>query len=139
LAVREPVSILRSRALRLAVLLFQAAWLNAIVPGHRRGAVALPGEACAACQVAHGNDCCPGMPDDAPARPAIPVSKDPAAHCAICYFAAMLSTPPAVDPSPPVHRLLEIQNAPLAREWPSISSIPSYDGRAPPPGFFQIV
>lgn len=132
-------SILRSRALRLAVLAFQAVWLNAVVPGHRRGAVQVPGEACTACQPSQPQQCCPEMADPSPARPAAPLSKDPAAHCAICYFAAMLSPPPAVECAPPVHRLLEVRNAPLVREWPSLRLIPSYDGRAPPAGFFQLV
>ncbi|HEY2585569.1 MAG TPA: hypothetical protein VGI81_07390 [Tepidisphaeraceae bacterium] len=126
--------------LRVAVLLFQTVWLNAIVPGHRRGAVALPGEECAACKVTapQPDACCPDMADETPAKPAAPTSKDPVAHCAICYFAAMLSTPPAVEWSPPAHRLLEISKPPVAAERPSLPLIPSYDGRAPPAGSFQL-
>jgi hypothetical protein len=139
LAVKISLSILRSRALRLSVLLFQAVWLNAVVPGHRRGAVRLPGESCAACGVAQHDACCPEMAGQPPARPAVPVSKDPAAHCAICYFAAMLSTPPAIDCSPPAHRLLEIHKPPVALERPSLPLIASYDGRAPPGSSFQLL
>ena len=73
----------------MAVLLFQAVWLNAIVPGHRRGAVEVPGAECMACKVTvPQHECCPEMADEALAKPAAPISKDPVAHCAICYFAA---------------------------------------------------
>lgn len=136
--MRISLSILRSPALRLAVLLFEAVWLNAVVPGHRRGAVELPGESCAACAVAQPEACCPEMGDPQPTKPAVPVSKDPAAHCAICYFAAMLSTPPAIDCTPPAHRLLEIHKPPVALERPSLPLIASYDGRAPPGSSFQL-
>ena len=88
------LNFIRSRGLRLIVMLLQAAWFNVVVPGHRRGAVALPAEQCAA-QSCAMDACCPEMAGDATAPRKAPASGDPAAHCAICQFATALFTPPA--------------------------------------------
>src|SRR5205823_4516041 len=77
----------------IALLIFQAVWLNVIVPGHTRGSVALPGSApyaCADSPIAHR--CC-----HAPAPKDDPPSPGNRGKCAICFFAARLSTPPAID------------------------------------------
>jgi hypothetical protein len=120
------------RALRLAFVLFQALWLNVIVPGHQRGAVALPGEPCRACepQATTAGPCC----DDAPARrnPDQP-HRDPARHCAICYFAARVLPPVVVDLTPPPLRLLEVRPVPAPPIRILIPFHPTYDGRGPPP------
>ncbi len=71
------------RSVRILFILWQAAWLNVVVPGHTRGAITLPDG------VPHS--CCSqnGMQHDQPASP----TQNDRAHCAICYFAAGLSTP----------------------------------------------
>jgi len=122
---------MRCRALRLVLVVFEALWLNVIVPGHQRGAVALPGEPCPACQpqVATSEPCCDDPPfEKQPARP----QKDPAAHCAICYFAARLSTPVVIDLTLPPLRLLEVR-PPVAGDVRTYcpTTLP-YDGRGPP-------
>jgi len=111
--------------MRVLLLAFEALWLNVVVPGHRRGAVPLPGERCAACS-AHATCPSSGGPD----RPAPP--GDPAAHCAICYFAARLSPPPVVDFTPPKPQLLCAAPVPAPRPRPQVPFLPTYDGRGPP-------
>ena len=118
------------RALRLAFVLFQALWLNVIVPGHRRGQVALPGEACAACEKAVSVACCEmehGRRQDAPAP-----SGDPARHCAICFFAARVTPPDVIDLTPPPLRFAHQVPVPSAEIRTSIARVPPYDGRGPP-------
>lgn len=136
------LSILRSRTLRLAVLLFQAAWLNIVVPGHKRGIVKLPGETCPACQsqpTAEAEACCPDMAPAAPAHPEAPPSGDPASHCAICQFAVALFIPPAIDLTPPPLELVE-EAEPLVVERPSAVCFRApYHGRAPPASSFHFV
>jgi hypothetical protein len=99
-----------SRALRIAILLFQAVWLNIIVPGHTRGIVAFPSgsgaqPACPACAPPSACLCCGGR---APAKP--PKDPTPAdrANCAICQFMAHLSLPPLYDYRPAALQLLEL-------------------------------
>lgn len=132
------LTILRSRFIRIAALLFQALWLNVIVPGHQRGAVALPGETCPACQ-ADADACCPEMAEPPPVHPSAPAPGDPASHCAICHFAAALFNPPAIDFSPPALELLESIKPAVWERATAIRFDPTYDGRAPPAPSFQFV
>jgi hypothetical protein len=125
---------MRSRAARIAVLLFQALWLNVILPGHRRGIVALPGSECESCRLACA-PACHHSPGDS--KDSVPV--DPAAHCAICHFAAMLSLPPAIEVAPTTHRFLELRPAPIIERSASVPFPGTYDGRAPPALNFQPV
>lgn len=134
----DALNILRSRGLRVAILLLQAVWFNAIVPGHQRGMVALPGETCAACQP-DTDACCPEMAAPKPPQRKAPASGDPASHCAICHFAAALSTPPAIEFSPPPLTFLQsIEPAVVERAAAVLFTTP-YDGRAPPAVSFHFV
>jgi len=113
------------RAFRIALLVFQAVWLNIIVPGHTRGVVALPGTASpspACC-------CCGGERGDASHH--APVG-DPAGHCAICYFAACLFLPPPIDFAPSPRGLAEILDPPAPRSATSVRSRLVLRDRAPP-------
>lgn len=132
------LNILRSRFARVVVLAFQALWLNVILPGHQRGIVALPGSACESCRLAESAPCQHGS-TNAPSDSNKSGPGDPASHCAICHFAAMLSLPPVVDLSPPVHRFLELRPIPIAEHLVCLSFPATYDGRAPPMLSFQIV
>ena len=130
---------MRWRTLRVAFLVFQALWLNVIVPGHRRGEVGLPGEACAACEQnqASVSRCCEmergPKRRETPATPAPPAPKgDPAQHCAICYFAARVTTPDYVDLTPPPLRFAHEAAVPSPEIRTSIALLPTYDGRGPP-------
>ncbi|HWE01650.1 MAG TPA: hypothetical protein VG326_04510 [Tepidisphaeraceae bacterium] len=119
----------RSRHFRLAMLAFQFLWLNVIVPGHRRGIVALPGDHCRACEqwaVASTKSC----PADSksPQRD----SKDPAGHCAICFFAARVSPAVTYDFTHPPLRLIAVVQDDSALIAVDPHLILAYHGRAPP-------
>ena len=117
----------------LALLLFQALWLNVIVPGHTRGVITLPGfePAPRQAQASASHGCCsspsPSDPSDDP-QP----GDGRAANCAICFFAARLTLPPAIDLTPAPLTLLEIRNFPRAQALISLDPIPTYLGRGPP-------
>jgi hypothetical protein len=112
---------MRRRGLCLVLLIFEALWLNVIVPGHRRGIVQLPG-ACPLCAASpvHSSSSHTDSPASSPAT------------CAICSFAAHLSTPPPIDLAPaPTHFLHR-----LAHDVPETLHLPlipvSFDARGPP-------
>jgi hypothetical protein len=120
-----------------ALLVFQAIWLNVIVPGHTRGVVTLAGTSPAveSCHAVAKTKCCPskGTSDDEKSDSESPVDEgERKANCAVCYFAARIAPPPAVDllpspleivrPSPPVPSHLV----------DSLDTLPTYYGRGPP-------
>jgi hypothetical protein len=118
------------RCFTFALVVFEAFFLNVVIPGHQRGIVQLPGthsEPIATCPF-----CCDGeSPSHSRSKSGVPGG--PAGTCAICSFAAHLILPPVVDFSLPPLKLLgpvsdEIAKAPIAR----IVLVP-FDGRAPPP------
>ena len=122
---------MRRRGLTIALLLFEALWLNVIVPGHTRGIVGLPGEQCAACETCADTSCYRCSRTSQGDSHKQPVG-DPAAHCAICHFAARVSLPVAIDLTPPKLHLVGL----IADECPArpstIEFSTPYDGRAPP-------
>jgi hypothetical protein len=120
------------RALCLSLLLFQAIWLNVIVPGHTRGVVSLPG--CAACDSSRSSlafspaACCgASRATDSNHHPV----RDPASNCAICYFATV-SVPPAIDFTPPRLGLAEILKPPAPRSAESVRVAVIRRDRGPP-------
>lgn len=121
------------RSFRIALLVVQALWLNVIVPGHRRGVIALPGEHCqdGGCQIAQLDGCC-DMPGPSGKSNQSNDKRDPAQHCLICYFAARVTAPPVVDFTLPPLQLLEQLPPPLPAQVTSYTTIATYDGRAPP-------
>jgi hypothetical protein len=122
---------MRLRAARVLLLAFEIVWLNVIVPGHHRGVVSLPGEACPNCTALADSPlrcatCAkPHRDDSHPAR-------DAAAHCAVCHFAARVTLPPVIDLTPPKLELLESQPMAAVATPLSIHHVLTYDGRAPP-------
>lgn len=127
---------LRSRPLRLVILAFQAIWLNAIVPGHTRGGVQVAGSECQACGIAPAplaaRPCCHPDTKSSHDSPRAPIPGDPASHCAICYFAAMLSPAVAVDITHPPLVAVALVEALPALAAPRAQVFPTYLGRAPP-------
>jgi hypothetical protein len=118
------------RAGVIALLIFEAIWLNVIVPGHTRGAVTLPGFEPDPAHAAHS--CCAGSPEKSDGSKDSRPGSDRAAHCAICFFAVRLCVPAAVclDPGP-----LELLCSRPDRPAVSIiipESQPIYLGRGPP-------
>jgi len=96
---------MRSRLLAWTILVFQAFFLNIVVPGHQRGIVQLPG----AVPSAQQGRCpfCAG--DSSTADTKTNKSHAPAGdreNCAICFIAAHLSLPPVFTISlEPLHLL----------------------------------
>jgi hypothetical protein len=115
-----------NRCLTIALVVFQAAWLNVMVPGHSRGAVVVPGwDRVAQAPSLHG--CCP----TGPTRDNTPTPGD-RAHCAVCFFVAQLSTPPAIDLTPPPLALVEAL-PPECVQIVHVAATPlPFDGRGPP-------
>ena len=121
---------MRSRYLRIAVLIFQALWFGVLVPGHRRGVIALPGEQSFAA-LSQERSCCAVDGSEHRHSPQIPC-RDPAQHCAICHLAMRLSTPPEIDIVLPPCGLAEVRRLSSFDAPASILTVPTYDGRAPP-------
>src|SRR5436305_2037273 len=123
---------MRRRGFSIALLLFEALWLNVIVPGHTRGIVPLPGSACPRC-VAHAAQTCHGSSATSPHHPddGRPCG-DPAGNCAICHFAVRLTLPPVIDLTPPRLQLVETCRAERTVVPSSIRLNLTYYGRAPP-------
>jgi hypothetical protein len=114
----------RNLWLRITVIVFEALFLNVVVPGHERGCIAIPGARAVAV--------CPMCGDTPPSDSKSQAPVDRSATCAICFFAAHLSIPPQIDLTPPPLRFLELHRAqragnPVAR----LVQVP-FDGRGPP-------
>jgi hypothetical protein len=120
----------RGRTFRIALLVFQALWLNVIVPGHRRGMVSLPGEAPLPCHAVAAKPCCGSSHPASHDKP--DHAGDPALHCGICYFAARVTPTPPIHLAPEPLRLLEVLRPEPTPARTTVAFIPSYDGRAPP-------
>jgi len=123
---RVSVGVVRRRPLHLAVLIFQALWLNVIVPGHTRGIVQLPGSnhcstvnSCPLCANEH-----PAGSKDAPANRS--------SNCAICFFAAHLNVPPTIDLSLTRLDFLHRLSAIIAEDRIARIVISPFDCRGPP-------
>jgi hypothetical protein len=120
---------MRRRGLCIALAIFEAIWLNVIVPGHRRGIVQMPGASaagvCPCC-------CCGEASPSHPGDPKHDSQGGPASTCAICNFAAHLSVPPVVDFTPPPLKLLGPAEAETARRAIARITLIPFDGRGPP-------
>jgi hypothetical protein len=124
------------RAALIFLLAFQSFWLAVVLPGHTRGVITVPGfkpVATAACHEERdaGAPSCCSHTGGQRARKA-PVDPSRAAHCAICFFAARLSLPVAIDLRPKPLELAFVQPPPAALEAASVERLPTYLGRAPP-------
>jgi hypothetical protein len=127
---------MRRRWLAWSVLIFQTLWLNVIVPGHTRGIVLLPNAA--APSVAASGTCpfCGAetrTSSDATSKGSKPNSpQDSTRFCAICFFAAHLTVPPAVDLSLPPLAFRHAAYREIARDVVSLCVVLPFDGRGPP-------
>jgi hypothetical protein len=130
---RKSWHLLHSRGFRIALVAFQFLWLNVILPGHRRGVVALPGGECSQCEARVEQTeraCCAKhshVPHPGPSAPSIPSDR-----CAICFFAARVSPAVAFDFTHPPLQLIGVQELPpvVVSHSPQFAS--TYLGRAPP-------
>ena len=89
--------VMRRRWFSLAIALFEAFFLNVVVPGHQRGVVQLPGSDSSSGQSCPF--CCCGQ-NSSPANSKLSQDNNSpkrAGTCAICAFAAHLSVPPVFN------------------------------------------
>jgi len=134
------VTVARVKPLRWCFILFQCVWLNAVLPGHTRGVVTLPGTggdaraagAGAAAAAGETHACCSGAAKTTGKNNGTPARKPPTGSCAICFFAAHMATPPpAIDPPAPLG-LREILPAHAPATARSFAYPFAYLGRGPP-------
>jgi len=88
--------VMRRRWFSLAIALFEAFFLNVVVPGHQRGVVQLPGSDSSPTQSCPFCCCQTSSPADSKHSQDNNSSKH-AGTCAICAFAAHLSVPPVFN------------------------------------------
>jgi hypothetical protein len=123
------------KAVRWCFILFQCVWLNAVLPGHTRGVVTLPGtggDANAGRASVESHACCAGAAKKTDHNGDSPARKPAPGNCAICFFAAHMATPPpAIDPPAPLgfRETLPVHAPATARsfDYPF-----AYLGRGPP-------
>ena len=102
------ITLMLSKALRLGMVLFQLVWLGALLPGHKRGQVTVPGSELG--RQTNSDPCCHGnrpairnttdkpsacTPNTVPDKNKHPGER--ASHCAICYIVATLQAPEPID------------------------------------------
>jgi hypothetical protein len=124
------------RSGRIILTALLAIWLNAVVPGHTRGVITLPGgEGAPRSQCAAGpTRCCPktGKPIKQDGGPTEPTEEEKS-RCAVCFFAKGLSNHAGgVTALAPIG-LLEVASVPAPQHVESAERIATYLGRAPPP------
>ena len=112
------------------LLVFQAVFLNVIVPGHTRGQITLSGTHCQ-------DD--GGCPMCRRARGEVPAAKSPVApsqrdreQCAVCQFVAGLTTAPVVRLTLPEMGLLDLLPVPPPAAVASLQLVPTYLACGPP-------
>lgn len=125
------------RTVHILFILFEALFLNIVIPGHQRGIVTMAG--CQSCAVVQQDQCCtmPGAATDAACSTeqhtshSEPTATDKA-NCAICYFAVSLCVPPPpVIAQTSLYRVAEYRPF-VAHVAISDALMLSYDSRAPP-------
>ena len=123
---------MHSRLFRIFLLAFTTLWFGAVLPGHTRGIITVPGSA----NSSAGDDaemrasCCPS-----PGKEGNEKGKHKQTNgscCAICFFIAGLLhfTPVTFDCIP--RGQIEILSIPLARPVAAILPYQPYHSRAPP-------
>ena len=129
-------TISRSSVTRWVLLLWVGLFFVVVMPGHRRGLIALPGHQPASlASAAAGPDFSPApycplctlLPKDAKQPVDAPVS------CALCFLKANLEAPPAISLPPRFFDTLDYQFA-VARstQCHDVASTSVYAGRGPP-------
>jgi hypothetical protein len=121
------------RVTSVFLLLFQAIFLNVVVPGHTRGVITLTGRSDAGAASMPAPGCC--RTEEHKTREdgshKAPTPKD-RAECAVCHIAARITTATTIDLRLTELGLLEVLPLPPPQLARSVEQIPTYLGRAPP-------
>jgi len=118
----------------IALAVFELVWLNVIIPGHTRGSVTMP---CCSCEAQTQPQTQNGPAASCPLCAAKktehhePTPSD-REHCALCFFAAHLSTPPALDLSAPKLRFLNYVRSEWAEHLIAREVLVPFDACGPP-------
>ena len=114
---------MHSRAFRIFLLAMIAVWYAAVLPGHQRGVVQLPG--------ASTDACCKGSHSDHRGDPAGAPDGSPRT-CAVCFYmgALLQAAPPDLGIAPLA--LSDCRFDPVAPAPVTVPHLPTYLGRAPP-------
>jgi Protein of unknown function (DUF2946) len=117
------------KSVSLFLLVFEAAFLNVIVPGHTRGVITLTGKTSVGSMADLGCPFCNHSSNSDPKK--APDHKDQE-ECAICHLAVRLTLPPVVDLAPPLLCLAWVNEppAPMAALYTRIPLV--LHDRAPP-------
>ena len=111
---------MHSRAFRIFLLALVALWYGAVLPGHQRGVVQMPG--------AEADPCCERDGHDSKDSSKAPAPRS----CAVCFYMAALeqAAPPdlGIAPLGPAER----QPATVAPARVTVCVRATYPGRAPP-------
>lgn len=118
---------MRGRPLRISILFVQVVWLNAVLPGHTRGQVVLPGGGGETSIVARACN-----NPDRPCHSKDPSSPERKARCAVCFFAIrMVSVPVIVLTAPKMALLATLPTPRVAIPAHASHPLPERD-RGPP-------
>jgi hypothetical protein len=107
------------RAGVIALLIFEAVWLNAFLPGHTRGVITVAQTSCCAQK-------------DTPQKPQKQPLDQSAKCCAVCFFAARLTVTAAAIIELPPAALVDELPLPAPAAVASTARIGVFDSRGPP-------
>jgi hypothetical protein len=118
-----------SRFILALLLIYEAMFLNIVLPGHTRGQITIDGK-----HTVDSNSCplCCCCATETPASgPAVPSQRD-REHCALCQFMAGLTSVPLIRLTLPELGLLELLPVPPPHSIVSLQLIPTYLACGPP-------
>jgi hypothetical protein len=114
---------MQSRAFRIFLLAVIGVWYAAVLPGHQRGVVQMPGAA--------GDACCQRGHGDHPDDPASAPVKSPRT-CAVCFYMSALLQAAPPDLCITSLGLTDCQPEPVGPAIVAAHPPATYLGRAPP-------
>ena len=101
----------------ILLILFEAVWLNAFLPGHTRGVIT----------VGESTSCCATKHKDKKSE-----QQERAKHCAVCFFAAKLTAGPSLTIEVPPPAMLDEAPPQRVDSLVSADRIHIFDSRGPP-------
>lgn len=114
------------RTLRWAFIFFQCLWLNVVVPGHTRGAMAVPGSKRVGAVVSNAGGCCKAKSASQQEAPLDP------SRCAVCHYALGLSLPPVYSYDHRPAGLIGLLPVPAVQSVAPADVHPAFFERGPP-------